>query len=125
MIGGVGTDIVSVKRIASSYDKLGDKFLDEILCLTEKDFCLKHKLPELHIAVRFAAKEAVMKALGVGGLTHWHEIEIGKLVSGEPYVVLGGSMKEIYDAKHGTDIHLSMSHCDDYATAFVVVEVSE
>jgi len=66
MILGTGTDIIEVERIASSFEKFGERFLNRILLPDEIAYCLSHRAPAPFFAVRFSAKEAVSKAFGTG-----------------------------------------------------------
>jgi len=113
MIIGVGTDIVDIRRIAGMIDEFGEKFLARIFCDEERTA----KTGEgacAHYAKRYAAKEAVSKALGTGiGETNFKHIKILKKPSGAPYAEVEG-FKGI--------IHLSMSDDYPYAIAYAVVE---
>src|ERR1700760_3468255 len=90
MILGVGIDIIEVSRIAASYEKFGERFLNRILHPAEISYCLSHKVPAPFLAARFAAKEAISKAFGtgIGAQLGWQDMEVGRKESGEPYVVL-------------------------------------
>ena len=71
MILGVGIDIIEVARIASSYEKFGERFVNRILHADEIAYCLSHKNPAPFLAVRFSAKEAISKAFGTGICANW------------------------------------------------------
>lgn len=121
MIIGIGTDIIDCKRIKNSIDKYNSKFLKRIFDDVEIKYCetFKHK-NYLHYAVRFAAKEAFSKAIGTG-ITKgfkFNEVCVRNNEQGSPYFELFGLMKERYSHYK---IFLSLSHSDDYATAFVVI----
>ena len=90
MILGTGIDIIEVARIAASYEKFGERFINRILRPTEIAYALAHKRPAPFLAVRFAAKEAVSKAFGtgIGRQLGWQDMEVGRKESGEPYVIL-------------------------------------
>src|SRR5258707_1417725 len=90
MIIGVGIDIIEVARIAASYEKFGDRFLNRILHPNEVAYCLSHKVPGPFLAARFAAKEAISKAFGtgIGAQLGWQDMEVGRRESGEPFVIL-------------------------------------
>ena len=92
MILGTGIDIIEVARIRASHEKFGERFLKRILRPGEIAYCLGHKQPAPFLAARFAAKEAVSKAFGTGIGAHlgWHDMEICRKESGEPFVVLHG-----------------------------------
>lgn len=118
----VGTDICSVKRIEQTYEKYGQRFLDKILTDNEQDYVLSrpaHRATTL--AGRFAAKEAVSKALGTGWRTiGWKDVEIVRHPSGAPSVVLHGRAKELAARLGLTRFEVSVSHEKEFATAFVV-----
>lgn len=121
MIHGIGTDIIEVKRIDESIERFGQRFLDRIFSLDEQAYCLHHKDASRHFAGRFAAKEAIVKALGTGfrdGIG-WLDIEITNDHHGKPVAQLSVKLKETFDSPL---IHLSISHGRDYATAFAICE---
>lgn len=117
---GIGTDIIEVERIAANLTKYGDKFLSKILTPLEKLHCAKFKDPTLHIAGRFAAKEAVSKALGTGfgEFLEFHDIEIFNDINGKPEVFLSEKAANHFG---GPRILLSISHCKAYATATAII----
>lgn len=121
MIHGIGTDIIEVKRIEESIERFGQRFLDRIFSYDEQAYCLHHKDASRHFAGRFAAKEAIVKALGTGfrnGIG-WLDIEIINDVHGKPVAQLSSRLNEHFDSPK---IHLSISHGRDYATAFALCE---
>jgi len=125
MIIGVGTDIVRVERIRRALEDLhtGGRFRERVFTGREIDYCAARNRAELSFAVRFAAKEAAMKALGRGfgdGIA-WREIEVVR-ESERPQLVLHGKAKERADALGVTHWHLSLSHTATDALAFVVAE---
>jgi holo-[acyl-carrier protein] synthase len=124
MILGVGIDIIEVARIQSSHQRFGERFLNRILLPSEILYCLSHRNPAPHLAARFAAKEAISKAFGTGIGQHlgWHEMEILRKQSGEPYVVLHGSGLRLIESRGGRFVHLSLSHTEFYAAAVAVLE---
>ena len=87
MILGTGIDIIEVGRVMGLVERFGDRFLDRILLPAEIAYCRTHARPGPHIAARFAAKEAVSKAFGtgIGRFLGWHDIEIARHDSGEPF----------------------------------------
>ncbi len=108
----IGTDLVDVKRIASSVNN--PKFLERVFTGSEIKYCRDKKNSAQHFAVRFAAKEAVWKALSelqVQGIAH-KEIGVTRAPNGKPSVTLSKRLKK-YEKK----IHLSLSHTDEYALA--------
>ncbi len=111
-IQGIGVDIIEIERIQDSIEKHGDHFLNRIFTPLEISYCLSHARPETHFAGRFAAKEAISKALGsgFGKELSWKDLEILSDEKGKPIV-------------HYQDylIHLSISHCRTYAVAMAIV----
>src|SRR5664280_3294981 len=101
MILGVGTDIIEVARIASSYEKFGERFANRILLPDEIAYCLSHKNPAPFLAARFAAKEAISKAFGtgIGAQLGWQDMEIKRKESGEPFVVLHEAGRKLLEAR--------------------------
>lgn len=111
MIYGVGVDIVSNERIRKIYNRFGMKFLRKFLTEQEIEYCLSQRDPIPHIAVRFAAKEAIIKALR--GQARYKEIEISKGSDKAPEA----SVITRKDIK----IYISLSHEKDYSIAFAVL----
>jgi holo-[acyl-carrier protein] synthase len=124
MILGVGIDIIEVARIASSYEKFGGRFVNRILHPDEIAYCLSHKNPAPFLAVRFAAKEAISKAFGTGisAQLGWQDMEIHRKESGEPFVVLHGKGKKLFQSRHAKRLLVSLSHTANYAAATAVLE---
>ena len=124
MILGVGIDIIEVARIASSYERFGERFVNRILHADEIAYCLSHKSPAPFLAVRFAAKEAISKAFGtgIGAQLGWQDMEICKKKSGEPFVVLHGNGEKLFAARGARQLHLSLTHTENYAAATVILE---
>ena len=124
MILGTGIDIIEVKRIAQSFEKFGERFLKRILRQDEIAYCLTHRLPAPHFAARFAAKEAVSKAFGtgIGAQLGWHDIEVGRHDSGEPFVILHDGGLKLLSTRNGRMVHLSLSHTSEYAAATAILE---
>ncbi len=113
MIKGIGTDIIEIDRIRKSIERFGSRFYKRIFTANELDYCLKHQDPVPSLAARFAAKEAIAKALGTGIGTHlsWLDIEIRNNSEGCP---------EVFIPKNRYHIKLSISHCHAYATATAI-----
>ena len=124
MILGIGIDIIEVARIASSYEKFGERFVNRILLSDEIAYCLSHKNPAPFLAARFAAKEAISKAFGTGVGAHlgWQDMEIRRKKSGEPFVVLHGKGKELFESRSAKRLLVSLSHTQNYAAATAVLE---
>jgi len=105
----IGTDIEEVSRIAA----LDEKTLKRVFTQAELDYCLPLKNKEQHLAARFAAKEAVFKALPFDGVA-LKKIEVIKDAPGKPQIILHDKRAE------GMEFKISLSHTDNYATAFAV-----
>ena len=110
----VGVDLVQVSRIAASVETFGDRFVSRVFTPAEAAYATT---PE-RLAARFAAKEAVKKALELDGIG-WRDIEVARRDNGACDVVLHGAARQAAEAL-GATLALSMSHDGDYATATVV-----
>ncbi len=112
MIEGVGIDVVSIDRFRESLERTPG--------LTEKLFTEAERSKNIQsLAARFAAKEALAKALSAAHGLHWHDAEVVNLENGKPEFLLRG---EIADLIRGSRVHLSLSHDGGIASAFVVIE---
>src|SRR4051812_19433919 len=125
MIIGVGIDIIEVARIAASYERFGERFLNRILLPNEIAYCLSNKVPGPFLAARFAAKEAISKAFGtgIGARLGWQDMEVGKKDSGEPFVILHGDGKTLLEERGARAVLLSLSHTQQHAAAVAILEV--
>jgi holo-[acyl-carrier protein] synthase len=76
------------------------------------------------LAARFAAQEAISKAFGtgIGAELGWQDMEIRRKESGEPYVVLHGKGRELFSARGGKSLHVSLTHTENYAAAIAILE---
>jgi holo-[acyl-carrier protein] synthase len=124
VILGTGIDIIEVARIASSFEKFGERFVNRILLPNEIAYCLSHKNPAPFLAARFAAKEAISKAFGtgIGATLGWRDMEIRKKESGAPFVVLHGKGKKLFKTRGAKRLLVSLSHTENYAAATAVLE---
>lgn len=116
---GIGNDIIEIDRIESSIQRYGQKFLDRIFTLEEQNYCLKFQHSSRNFAGRFAAKEAVVKALGTGireGVS-WLDIKIVNDVYGKPCVSFSEKLKKAFP---GSEVLISISHSKEYATAVAI-----
>ena len=123
MILGVGTDLVEIQRIRDSIAK-GNRLARRILTPAEQSYVEEKQDPAPFIAARFAAKEAILKALGTGladGI-NWTDMEIQRDAKGAPSVHLSGRAAEIATTKGGQTIHISLSHTRNQALAFALAE---
>jgi holo-[acyl-carrier protein] synthase len=120
-----GVDLVSVKRIEEMVREHGQKFLDRCFTQGELEYSLSQKKRSAeHLAARFAAKEAVMKALGTGlreGLT-WTQIEVVRAPAGRPELRLTDRAAEMAHERGISVWALSLSHTDEMAMASVIGE---
>ncbi len=119
---GVGTDIVSVERMAALMERHGEKGLLRLFTPAEVELCSAGPRPAERFAARFAAKEAVSKAIGtgMGGGVSFLGVEVLADESGRPVVRLRGRTAEAAEARGITEIHVSISHDGGYAVAFAV-----
>ena len=124
MILGTGIDLIEVARIASSFEKYSERFVNRILLPEEITYCLAHRQPAPFLAVRFAAKEAISKAFGtgIGAQLGWQDMEIRRKESGEPFVVMHGKGAELFAARGAQRLHVSLSHTEHYAAATAILE---
>jgi holo-[acyl-carrier protein] synthase len=121
MVIGIGIDIIEIDRIKKSVDTFGDSFLNKIYTKNELDYCLAKHNKYQHLAARFAAKEAIYKALTTGWEKDatWKSMEITNESNGLPVVNFFGNLKDfISDDK---DIKISLSHSDNYVTAVAII----
>lgn len=119
MIKGVGNDIIAVERIEGAIHRHGQRFLNKIFTASEQDYCLRHTDSGRHFAGRFAAKEAVLKALGTGlrAEASWLDIEIQNDSYGKPFVNLSQNLNSKFES---SEFQISISHCKEFATAIAI-----
>lgn len=128
MIIGIGTDICDIRRIEQSIEKFGDRFLEKTFTVLERDYCEAQARPAMSYAKRFAAKEAVAKALAyeTTGALPWTSVEVINDPSGRPTITLSGKALERLEARvpdaHTGHVHISLSDEYPYATAFAIAE---
>ena len=115
-----GVDIIEIPRIRQVLERYGERFLERVYTSGEIAYC-RGRPPNL--AARFAAKEATMKALGTGVRgVGWKDIEVVRQESGAPSVRLHGRAERRAERLGVQEISLSLSHSEDYAVAFVVIQ---
>jgi holo-[acyl-carrier protein] synthase len=104
----------------------GSAFLERWFTVREIDYCSRKAVPSRHFAARFAAKEAVVKALPVAwdGPLPWRSIEIVNDPHGVPSVGLSGSIRDAATSAGVGEIRVSLAHCDQYATAVALVTMT-
>jgi len=124
MILGLGTDIVEVARIGASHARWGETFVNRILLPAEIVYCRSYRESAPHIAVRFAAKEAISKAFGtgIGAELGWHDLEILRDELGRPFVRLHGGGQALFALRGARALHITLSHTHQYATAVAILE---
>jgi len=114
MIKGIGIDMIEIARVKRLAEK-NSRFLERIFTSREAEYCLRKKNKYLHLAARFAAKEAFFKAIGKRIV--WRDVELINLPSGKPQLEI--KQKEQFAVDR---VHVSISHLADYALAVVVLE---
>lgn len=120
MIIGIGTDIIEIKRIKNAAEK-GKGFLERVFTVGELAYAMQKKDPYPSLAARFAAKEAVMKALGTGfSEISWQDIEVVSNEKGKPVIGLQGGAAEIAGNSGIKQILITLSHSREFATAFAI-----
>ncbi|MBM7624035.1 holo-ACP synthase [Sporohalobacter salinus] len=121
MVKGIGVDIIEVSRIKDSWQEYQDRFLERVYTADEIDYCLQKSSPEVHLAVRFAAKEAVVKALGTGlrGMK-WTEIEVFNNQFGKPIIKLHNQARTLAEQLKVKEVLISLSHTKKQAVAYAM-----
>ncbi len=121
MIIGIGVDIVEIERFKRLTERWGERLLNRIFTQREIDYCLSKKNPYQHLAGRFAAKEAVSKAISTGwsGIFRWKDVEVLNDERGKPVVIVYNQLKERFNS---CLFHVSISHSLNYAVSFVIIE---
>lgn len=122
IIYGIGIDVVEVDRIEAAIAKQGGLFLDRLFTEKEREYCSRQRRPALHYAARFAAKEAVSKALGtgIGKSAGWLEMEVLRGESGAPTMLFSGNAAAFLEAQGIAMVQVSLSHAKEYAAANAV-----
>ncbi|HYQ88541.1 MAG TPA: holo-ACP synthase [Candidatus Binatia bacterium] len=115
----VGVDIVEVGRIAGAIERWGARFLERIFTPTEIAYCRARARAAESFAVRFAAKEAFAKALKVGRVSIWREVEVVRGEGPRPGVQLHGTARKLVGSRR---VDISLSHAASHAVAVVLVE---
>ena len=115
----IGTDIVDVERIKASIDNYSAKFKNKVFSPEEQEYCNSKSNPETHYSGRFAAKEAIIKAIKSSGFDQKFSLKNIKIINhldGSPYVKL--------DFKCKGDIKVSISHIQTHAIAFAILNLN-
>ncbi len=118
-VAGVGTDIIEIERVREAIAKHGDSFIEKIFTQSEQAYCKKHQDPMPYYAVRFSAKESVVKALGsgFGDQIGFLDIEISHDKAGKPIVYFSAKAMKKFNNPH---VILSMSHCKTYVSTVAI-----
>ena len=120
MIIGIGTDIIEIERVRRAV--AGEHFKDKVFTKNEQNYCESRGAQSAaSYAARFAAKEAFFKSLGTGIFTSLTEVEVLNDELGKPQIFLYGKAKTFFENLRAEKIFVSLSHCKDYATAFVII----
>lgn len=124
MIVGIGVDIIEIDRFRKKMESNGTKFIKRIFTDDEIAYCGEKINQHENYAVRFSAKEAVFKVLGTGwgeGVG-WQQVQIKNDNFGKPYITLNGIALQKSNDLGITNWHISLSHCDNLAIAYVIGE---
>ena len=119
---GIGTDITECLRIARMIERHGELFINRVYTPAEISYCQSRRQATQHFTGRWAAKEAVLKALGTGwrrGIS-WRDVEIRNEPGGKPVVAVRGGAKEVVEQLGIAKLLVSISHCRTHATAYAV-----
>jgi holo-[acyl-carrier protein] synthase len=118
-IRGIGIDLVQIPRLRRVVERWQDRFLERVFTEEELAYCRARRDPVPHLAARFAAKEAGLKALGTGlrlGV-RWRELEVRRERGQPPVLVLSGRSRAIGEARGGRRMLLTLTHDGEYACA--------
>ncbi|NMO18041.1 holo-ACP synthase [Pyxidicoccus fallax] len=122
MIIGLGTDLCGIERIAGMMARTEGRFEARVFTEAERAYCQARGEPAQHFAARFAAKEAVLKALGAPEGLSWHELEVFHTPEGRPALRLRGAAKEAAERLGVQRLHLTLTHSEGMAVATVIAE---
>jgi holo-[acyl-carrier protein] synthase len=127
MIIGIGIDLVKISRVQKMLKRWGNRFLNRVFTASEIAYAQNKKQQYVPLSARFAAKEAALKALGIGlqmGV-NWREIETTSDSLGKPVMTFSGKVQQIAQEQRVSDIFVSLSHDGDYAIAQVLLTGQE
>jgi len=119
---GIGTDIIECLRIAQMIERHGEMFISRVYTQHEIEYCTVRKAATQHYAGRWAAKEAVLKAIGTGwikGIT-WRDVEVANEFGGKPIIRLSGGALESSKRRGIEQVQISISHCRTHAVAYAL-----
>jgi holo-[acyl-carrier protein] synthase len=125
MVYGIGVDIITIERFKKALERWGDRLCKRVFTPQELSTCQNKAQPGRHLALRFAAKEAFLKALGIGMFqgVAWNEIEITNDSLGRPHMSVRGAAEKLCREKGIKEIFVSISHEAEYGVAHVLLEV--
>lgn len=124
VVAGIGVDLVHVPRIRRAIERWQERFLERVFTAEEVAYARRRRDPAEHLAARFAAKEATLKALGTGlslGV-RWREVEVRRVRGEPPRLVLSGRTAALGAARGVRAFHVSLAHDGEYAIAQVLAE---
>jgi holo-[acyl-carrier protein] synthase len=121
VIYGIGIDIIEIARMRAAVEKWGERFLRKVFTGNEIAHCYEKKNPFPSLSVRFAAKEALIKAIG-SRVSPFTDMEILNDDRGKPFIKASGKLGVFLKERSLRAPHLSLSHEQDYGIAFVVLE---
>jgi holo-[acyl-carrier protein] synthase len=121
---GIGADIIECLRIAQMIERHGELFIRRVYTDHEIAYCSTKKAATQHYAGRWAAKEAVLKALGTGWVRGiaWRDVEVRNRPGGAPTITLRAGAKEVFERNGISRMHISISHCRSHAIAYAIAE---
>lgn len=122
MIVGVGLDLCLISRMERALSRSDGRFKTRVFTEQERRYCDGKASPGQHYAARFAAKEAILKALHVPDGLSWHELEVIQGAHGGPAIALHGAAQQAADRLGVSRLHLSLTHQGDAASAVVIAE---
>lgn len=125
MIAGLGSDVIEIERIRKSVTRFQERFLKRVFTSDELKYCQSKADPAPHLAGRFAAKEALVKALGTGlrGSMKWSDIEVCRDDKGAPFFRLSGAVKQACEEASIKFCHVTLSHSQTVASSTVILEL--
>ena len=126
MIFGIGIDMIEVSRIAKQLSE-DERFTHRVFTEGEIEYCEGKRHAAEHYAARFAAKEALLKALGTGlrGPMKWTDMEVLKDDVGRPEIRVSGHVRELAEKNGPFCIHVSLTHIKDMASAVIIIEIQD
>jgi holo-[acyl-carrier protein] synthase len=119
---GIGADIVECLRIAKMLERHGELFTSRVYTPQEIEYCSSRKSATQHFAGRWAAKEAVLKAMGTGWVRgiSWRDIEVASDAAGQLSIILSGGAAEVCARRGIERVLISIANCRSHATAYAI-----